>query len=197
MYDRFMELLRKSGVRVSDVANATGIRNGVFSDWKSGRATPKADKLKLIAEYFDVTVDYLMGNDNSHRGVKIPVLGRVAAGVPILAQEDILDYEEITPEMAKRGDYFGLIVKGNSMEPRFFEGDIAIVRSQPDADSGDIVVAMVNGEEACMKRLIKYAHAIGLQSLNQAYPTRMFSETDIERLPVKIIGKVEQVRGNV
>lgn len=68
MYEIFADLVAKKGVRVADVAKATGIRTGVFSDWKMGRYTPKQDKLKLIAEYFGVSVDYLLGVQSSGQG---------------------------------------------------------------------------------------------------------------------------------
>lgn len=130
------------------------------------------------------------------KGVKINVLGRVAAGLPIEAIENIIDTEEISEEMARTGEFFGLQIKGDSMEPRIYENDVVIVRKQEDAESGDIVIALVNGNDATCKRLIKYAGGISLVSLNSAkYEPLMFSNDDILEMPVKIIGKVIELRG--
>ena len=131
----------------------------------------------------------------SRKGFTINVLGRVAAGLPIEAIENIIDTEEISEEMARTGEYFGLQIHGDSMEPRMYEGDIVIVRKQEDAESGDIVIAMVNGNDAVCKRLQKYAGYISLISLNSAkYEPMIYSSEDIEAKPVKIIGKVVELR---
>lgn len=195
MYEKFERLLQEKGVKARDVAEATGIADTNFSAWKHGRTTPKADKLQKIAEYFGVPIDYFLSGEK--HGVKIPVLGYVAAGIPIEAQENIIDYEEISDDLARRGEYFALVIKGNSMEPRMFEGDVAIVRCQQDAESGDIVVVLVNGDHGCVKKLVKFAHGIGLQSLNQAYETRFFSEEEMKTTPVSIIGRVVEIRGKL
>lgn len=129
------------------------------------------------------------------KGVIINILGRVAAGLPLEAIENIIDTEEISEEMAKTGYYFGLQIHGNSMEPRMYEGDIVIVRKQDDAESGDIVIAMINGNDAVCKRLQKYTWGIGLVSLNSSiYDPMIYSNEDIENMPVKIIGKVVELR---
>lgn len=129
------------------------------------------------------------------KGVTINILGRVAAGLPIEAIENIIDTEEISEEMARTGEYFGLQIHGDSMEPRMYEGDIVIVRKQEDAESGEIVIAMVNGNDAVCKRLMKYAGGISLISLNSSkYEPMMYSNEEIETKPVKIIGKVVELR---
>lgn len=89
--------------------------------------------------------------NRKHNAVEINVLGRVAAGIPIDAVEEIIDTEEITEDMAKTGTFFGLQIHGNSMEPKFSEGDVVIVRQQDDAETDDIVIAIVNGDEATCK----------------------------------------------
>lgn len=125
---------------------------------------------------------------------RIPVLGRVAAGLPIEAQQEILDWEEITGEMALDGEYFALQIRGDSMEPKFSNGDVVIVRQQEDADDGDIVIALVNGNDAVCKRLRKYRDGIVLMSSNPAYEPMYFSGKEVTDTPVKIIGKVKELR---
>ena len=128
------------------------------------------------------------------KGKIIPVLGDVAAGVPIEAIEDIIDYEEISKDMAHTGDFFGLRIKGDSMSPRISEGDVVIVRQQNDAESGDIVIVLVDGESATCKRLIKYKDGISLISFNPMYEPMNFTKEDIIEKPVTIIGKVVENR---
>lgn len=128
------------------------------------------------------------------KGKIIPVLGDVAAGVPIEAVEDILDYEEISNVMAKTGEYFGLRIKGDSMSPRIVEGDVVIVRQQNYADNGDLVIVLVNGDSATCKRLMKYKDGISLISFNPAYEPMTFSKDEIINKPIKIIGKVVENR---
>lgn len=207
MYEIYCKLRDAKGCKDSDVAKATSITKSTFSDWKSGRSKPKGDKLKKIADFFNVTIEYLStGNETpeeknvhepkiSHkRGVIINVLGRVAAGIPIDAIQEIIDTEEITEEMAKAGTYFGLKIKGDSMTPTICDGDIVIVRQQDDAETGDVVIATINGDEATCKRLRKYNAGIELISNNPSYPTFEFSNEEILDKPVKIIGKVVELR---
>lgn len=126
--------------------------------------------------------------------VIIPVLGRVAAGIPLTAAEYIIDTEEIPQAMAADGEYFGLQVKGDSMEPKISNGDVVIVRKQSDADDGDLVIALINGDDAVVKRLKKYEDGIGLISSNPTYAPMYFSNEEIESKPIEIIGKVKELR---
>lgn len=206
MYNTFLELLKENNKKAIDVSRATGIPSSTFSDWKKGKSSPKQEKLKKIADYFGVTLEYLMTGEeepskkhnvstHSRHGVPINVLGRVAAGIPIEAVEEIIDIEEISEDMAKTGEFFGLQIHGDSMEPRMLDGDVVIVRKQDDAESGDIVIAMVNGDDATCKRIRKYKDGIELISNNPSYKPMYFSNYEIENKPVKIIGKVVELRG--
>lgn len=138
---------------------------------------------------------YLEELNTKKAGVSIPVLGRVAAGLPIEAIEDIIDTEEISEEMAATGNFFGLKIHGDSMEPRISSGDVVIVRQQDDAESGDIVIATVNGTDATCKRLRKYRDGIELISNNPAYKPMFFSNEEIVEIPVRILGRVVELRG--
>lgn len=142
-------------------------------------------------------IDLYAGSEQVRISKRIPVLGRVAAGIPIEANEEVIDYLEISGEMALNGDYFGLIIDGDSMEPRICKGDIAIVRKQDDADEGDTVIALVNGHDATCKKLKKYKDGIALVSTNPAYEPMYFSASDVEEVPVRILGKVVEFRGKI
>ncbi len=210
MYERFLILLQERGCKVADVAKKTGIHPSTFTDWKKGKSSPKYDKIKKIADYFEVEADWLSGKSDFktkremlraefkplkiERGTKIPVLGYVAAGTPIFAEENYIETEEISNELAATGDFFALKIKGDSMAPRISEGDTVIVRKQDDAESGDIVIVLINGCEATCKRLMKYKDSISLISFNPAYEPRTYTENEVKELPVKIIGKVVENR---
>ena len=180
-----------------DMCNALGVKYTTFTDWVKGKSYPRIDKIELMANYFGISksdlVEERLANSPS-KGVVINVYGRVAAGIPLEMIEDIIDTEEITEEMARTGEFFGLQINGDSMEPKFSEGDIVIVRQQDDAESGEIVIATVNGNEATCKRLRKYRDGIELISNNPSYEPMFFSNEEIEQKPVRIIGRVVELR---
>ena len=128
------------------------------------------------------------------KAILVPVLGKVAAGIPISAIEEVLDYEEISEKLARTGSFFALKIKGDSMQPKIENGSVVIVRQQDDADSGNIVVALVNGDDAVCKKLVKTSNGLQLVSLNPAYDPIFYSNDEIDSIPVKIIGKVVEIR---
>ena len=179
------ELVKMVGY--TDRSSIAKIENGQFD-------LPQS-KILAFANIFHIDAGELMGTDGtSHTARRIPVLGRVAAGIPLDAVEEYIDYEEIPEAMAKDGEYFGLRIKGNSMEPKISDGDVVIVKKQSDADDGDIVVALVNGNEGCCKRIKKYETGVALVSNNPAYDPMYFSNAEIDTVPVTIIGKVVELR---
>lgn len=204
-----IRFLRKNREWSQDfVADKLGYKSyTTIQKWEMGTSEPPLKKLKELADLFHVDMDDLTNKDltsagiedfskNSiKKGVKINVLGRVAAGIPIEAVEEIIDTEEISAEMARTGEFFGLKIHGDSMEPRMCEGDVVIVRKQDDAESGEIVIATVNGSDATCKRLRKYRDGIELISNNPAYSPMFYSNKEIENKPVRIIGKVVELRG--
>lgn len=181
----------------ADICAELNLTASTVSDWVKGKKYPRVDKMQALADFLGVSINALRDEQDekmSAKAILIPVLGYVRAGIPIEAIEDIIDYEEITEEMAKNGDYFGLKIKGDSMSPRIQNGDVVIVRKQESADSGDIVIALINGDDACCKKLIRRDDGVVLQSLNSIYDPMIFSNTDIEKIPVTIIGKVVELR---
>lgn len=149
-----------------------------------------------FSEVLGVSIAYLMDWDErssltKKNAVRVPVLGRVAAGIPIDAIEEIIDWEEIDEKMASLGEIFGLRIAGDSMSPRICNGDVVMVLKQNSADSGDIIIATINGDDAVCKRLKKYANAILLYSNNPAYdPIDVTGREDFH-----IYGKVIELRG--
>lgn len=154
------------GLTLEEVGKIVGVSKATVQRWESGEiSNMRRDKVLLLAKALHTTPAYLMGweddkeaqnSSKKSKGVKIPVLGRVVAGIPIDAVEEIIDYEEISEDMARQGDFFALQVKGDSMEPKFSDGDVVIVRKQEDVDSGDIAIVLVNGDEATIKKVQKF-----------------------------------------
>lgn len=193
--NRLKEVRKAHRMTQSQVAAIVGIGQSGYSFWESGRSKIDDASLRKLAKYYNVTVDYLLGSDAPARaGVRIPVYAAVAAGIPIEAIEDIVDYEEIDAALAATGDFFGLRIKGDSMEPRMREGDVVIVRKQDDADTGDIAIILVNGNEATVKKIKKEPSGISLIPNNPAHDIQYYSAADIASLPVRIIGKVVELR---
>lgn len=199
----------QAGMKQIELCNIIGISQGALSGWENGRYEPDIKSLNKMAEYFNITVDELLGNIRSgslegnggtqeqakpRKGVRIPVLGYVPAGMPIEAIEDILDYEEITPEMARNGEHFALKIKGDSMIPNIMDGDIVIVRMQPNVESGETAIVKVNGDEATCKRVVKQKSGISIVANNPLYEPVFFTNKEIEELPVTVIGKVVELR---
>lgn len=193
-----LKILRsKKGVSQQSVADYLEITRQAYSNYENGNRTPDNEMLLKLAEYFDISVDYLLRGKESNlisTGISIPVLGNVAAGIPIEAITDILDYEEIDAAMAKTGDFFGLRIKGASMEPRMQEGDVVIVRQQNTANNGDTVVVLVNGDSATVKKIKYGPDGITLLPTNPSYDVMFYSAIEVETLPVRVIGKVVELR---
>lgn len=190
---KYMSLNNKTQV---DLINDLGFNKSAVSTWCNGTRLPRMDKVDALAKYFGIRRSDLI-EDKSESKIKpttIPVLGSVPAGVPIEAIQDIIDYEEIDATTAAKGEYFALQVKGSSMEPRICEGDIVIVRKQDDVESGEIAIVMVNGDNATIKRLLKYEDGIRLMPTNPAYEPLYFTNDEILEKPVKVIGKVIENR---
>lgn len=198
LYDNIKKRREELRMTQGELAAKTGYADKtMISKIENGNVDLPQSKIYLFAQALGTTPRRLMGWDSEGNTVcetRIPVLGRVAAGIPIDAIEDVLDWEDITPDMAKTGQFFGLRIKGDSMQPRIVDGDTVIVRCQPDAESGDVVVVQVNGDSATCKRLSKYSSGISLISFNPAYEPINFTNEQIESLPVTIIGKVIENR---
>lgn len=206
---RLQELRKARGYSQQDVASLIGVGRTTYLKYENGDNRPTR-KLNELARLFNVSTDYLLGLTDTptesltqplsqslskERGVRIPVLGRVVAGIPIEAIEEVIDWEEIPQKMAATGKFFALRVCGHSMEPTILEGDVVIVRQQEDVDSGDIAIVLVNGDEATVKRIKKQAEGITLIATNiSVYEPHFYSNQEIRDLPVRVIGKVVELR---
>lgn len=195
-----IRLLRKRmGMTQQELAGKLFVSQQAIGKWERGESTPNPEAIVTMSRIFGVSADILLGESSvpaSTGGTWIPVLGDVAAGIPIEAVEDVVDYEEIDAALAATGEFFGLRIKGSSMEPRIREGDVVIVRKQEDADTGDTAVVMVNGDSATVKRIKKESDgSLWLLPNNPAYDPQHYSRSEILEKPVHIIGKVVELRG--
>lgn len=205
-YDNLKRICAEKQTSPTTAAVAVGLSSAAPVYWKKG-STPKADTVQKLAEFLGVTVNDLLTDDPApsklHReeGEKIAVLASVGAGIPLEAintfdQDDPDSWEEISK--SERGEFFALRVRGPSMEPLIRHGDIVIVRRQDEYNDGDIVVALVNGNEGVCK-LLEYRNngGIALLSLNPDFPPMNFTAEQIENLPVRIMGRCVERRGKL
>ena len=188
----------RNGWSQEEMAKRVGYSDkSMVSKIERGKVDLSRSQMERFADVFGISLSELMGDDGTTLTTRVPVLGKVAAGLPIEAIENIIDWEEIPNEIARKGEHFGLVIRGDSMEPRIYDGDVVIVRKQSDAESGQIVIATVNGNDATCKRLMKYDTSIGLLSLNSKYQPMMFSEKEQRELPIQIWGVVVEIRGKL
>jgi repressor LexA len=131
------------------------------------------------------------GNDDSPAAV-IPVMGRIAAGVPIEAIQDHTHNIAVPPEMLGQGDHYALEVNGDSMiEAGILDGDTVVLQRCDTAGNGEIVVALVDDEEATLKRLRRKGQSVALEAANSAYETRIFGP-DRVRIQGKLVGLIRR-----
>ena len=203
------DFCKKRKIAISKLESDLGYSNGYFNPKKLKKIP--IDKAVEIAEYLRLDVFELLDEEDTQKLIaagkagwfpgidakptRVPVLGRVAAGIPIHAIEEVIEWEEL-PAYALKGDrYFGLLIRGDSMEPGIVNGDIVIVKEQPDAEDGQIVIALVNGDDGVCKRLKKYNDGtIALVSDNAAYSPMYFNNGEIDTMPIKILGVVKELR---
>ena len=205
----FIEKRRKElGITLDEIGKITGVGKSTVKKWETGLISNMGrDKIANLSKILKVSPAVFINDSiddyneavnlpvmSKPKGVKIPVLGYVRAGIPISAVEEILDYEEISEEMSRQGKFFALKIKGDSMEPKFSEGDVVIVQQQSTVENGDIAVVLVNGDDATVKKFYRSNSGIKLISINPAYDPFFFTPDEVNTLPVQIIGKVVELR---
>lgn len=200
---RIKQLRTEKGVTQKELAETLHKSESAVRMWELEKSEPDMETLKNLAAYFQIDINYLYGHsrsDNkSNRGVRIPVYGNVAAGIPIEAIDTFDssnpdDWEEIDQHTAANGEYFALRVKGDSMEPKISSGDIVIVRKQEDVENGDIAIVCINGEEATCKRIKKTPEGVMLSSTNPLYEPMFYTKKQVQTLPITILGRVVELR---
>lgn len=201
IYERIKYLRTSLGMSQEELAKKVGYEGrSAISKVENGERDISQSMIVRYAQALNVSPTYLMfGNDSekSHpksHPVKIPVYGMVAAGMPKKALTDIEDYEEIPESLACTGEFAALRINGNSMLPRFAIGDVVIVRLQDDVDSGDVAIVMVGDGEATCKKIKKTNDGVLLISTNPEYEPIFYTNKQICEEPVRIWGKVVELR---
>lgn len=178
----------------AETAKRAKISRTYFADVERGRYNPSLETLNDIAAALETTVEAII-SDGEKNSFKIPVFGSVSAGNPLIAMEDIVEWEELPKEWENQGVFYGLRVKGASMEPRISEGDVVIVKKQNDVENGELAIVLIDGDEATFKKVQKGPDGITLIAFNPTvYSPHFYTNNDIKNLPVQIIGKVIEAR---
>lgn len=201
--DRIRNIRERKHLTQEDLADLTNIHRVTIAKYESGKIEPSSNSLKKLAYALEVSVDEIV-NDNAYLksmasvSIKIPVLGTIPAGIPLEAIEDIIDWEEIPADWTRGGkEYFALKVHGDSMYPRYEEGDIIILRRTNEFLHGKDCVVMVNSDEATFKRIKVVGDGIMLQPINPGYDSVIYSFDGVKRLPVKVLGVVVELRRKI
>lgn len=198
--DKLRQAMEKEGITATELSEKTGISKSTISRYLSGGYIAKQKNLLKLSLALHVEPKFLFSDaveelDANLKVYSIPIVGKVMAGTPIDAIENITDYIRVTNPAAADGSYYALHVTGASMEPEMREGDLAIVHKQDYFDSGDICIVLVNGNEATVKKVIKSDQGITLIGFNATvYPPHFYNVRQVEELPVRVIGKVKEVR---
>lgn len=191
--NKLKNVIDEKKIPLTRIAERSGYSRQHIARILKGEINVGIESLEAICNACGIEVSDLYVTNKSN-GVKIPILGRIPAGIPIEAVEEILDFEEITPELAKTGNFFALKVQGDSMAPQILNGDVLIIKKQESAESGDVCVVFVNGDDATLKRIQKDENGIALIPNNPSYGIRYFTNKEIETLPIRIVGKAIEVR---
>ena len=202
---RLQKALNSRNMKSVELHEKTGISESLLSKYLSGNAIARQRKISLISEALNVNPVWLMGYDVPMEEMKIdklgnpvaevPLLGTVKAGYNYMAQENWEGMIEIDRNIIKDGsEYFALKIKGDSMAPVIIENDIVIIKKQEDFENGELVVAIINGDEATIKKGRKSENSILLQPLNTAYEPLIFTKEEMKTIPVTIIGIVKQLK---
>ena len=196
--NRIKQLRNEKNINQDVLAKLLGLEIAGISKLETGRVPLKDEYIVKLAEYFGVSTDYILGkSDNRNNDIavsKIPILGTVKAGYDWLAEENIVDYITLKENIPNVGEYYALRITGDSMLPLLAEGDLVIVHDQDDVESGQTAVVLINGEEATVKKVVKTNDGIELHAMNPYYPVKKFTFEDMQKIPVKIIGRVKEAK---
>ncbi len=191
MYDLelWKQAKKNQKLTLEDIAKKSNIGISTIKDiFRGVTYAPRLDTVEAIEKALGIN------QPNANKGVWIPVYGNIAAGIPIEAIEDIIDQEEIPTDMASTGEYIALKVKGSSMEPRIMDGDVVIIKRQETIENGEIAAVLVNGNDVTLKQIKKEDNGLWLIPFNSAYQHIFYSKKECTELPIRILGKMVELR---
>lgn len=197
-------LRRRKGMQQKELAIAVGVSQATVSEWEHGKKDPSGERITKLMKIFGVSAAELLCEEEPSQSkaassIRVPIYGRIPAGIPFDMIVDIEDYEEIPSDMARGGkEFFALRVKGDSMMPKYENGDIIILRATPVCENGQDCAVRVNGNDATFKRVYKTNDGgIVLQPLNPAYEPITFTRNQWESEYVSVLGVVVELRRKI
>lgn len=192
------KLIEEKNVTQVDIHNHTGIPKSTLTGYVKGTSTPNPGNIQKLADYFGVSKSSIDPRFRTKipnlkqviESIKIPVLGVITCGDPILAEQNIVDYREEIAENVPSGELFYLQTKGNSMTPTIPENSYVLIRKQESVENNEIAAVLVNGDtEATLKRVRYQGDTIILMPDNSEHNPIIANEEN----PVRIIGKAIKV----
>lgn len=192
--DNIKKLLAERNLNQSELAKIADVSESTVGKWVLKKSAPRMGAIERMANYFDLPKSYILEEPKasniievSQRTVRIPVLGIISCGDPILAEENYEDYRIELEDRLPTGKLFYLEAKGDSMHPEITDGSMVLLREQADVENGEIAAVMVNGNtEATLKRVKKQGDMIILMPENSDYEPIFVTKDS----PAQIIGKV-------
>lgn len=175
-----------------DLADKLEVAPTAVSAWERGANRPLIDKIEIMASIFEVPLGYFFDERefSSNATISIPILGEIPCGEPITAEENIIGYKERSVENLPKGNFFYLIAKGDSMEPKIPNGSSVLIKEQPEVENGEIAAVIVNGDnEATLKKVRYIGETVVLEPLNHEYEPYIITKESSAR----IIGKAIEV----
>ena len=200
-YERVAKLCKRNKLAITALEKELGFGRGTIGKWKKG-AEPNLASLQKVADYFNVSVDYLTTYEikpnvefiKLNDVARLPIYGRIPAGIPKEAIQEVEGFIEVPAYMSE--GYIVLKVIGDSMYPKYLDGDVVIIKEQPDCENGQDCAVRINDNDVTLKKVIKMEDGLMLQPLNPEYPPQFFSYSD-ESCPVYILGVVVEIRRKV
>lgn len=187
------QLRKQAGMSQAELATVLRVTQQAVGKWETGRSSPDHETLSRLSEYFNVSIDFLLGNltlSGTVDDFPIPIIGTVKAGFGALAFEE--DYGTEYARVKNPENYFFLIVRGDSMEPRIHDGDLALVRRQKSLENGELGVVVYGDGEGTLKKFIRKGNAVILQPFNTSYQPQILIDDDLNSL--HIVGKVVETK---
>ena len=215
--DRIKELRKERDMTQGDLAELLGFKTyTTISKWESGDNLPRGKELKIMANFFNASSDYILGisdtreiskprpvqlhnparydvtikHANEHNAELIPIVGRIAAGTPTYAEEDIIGYMSLPSDKKKKDDLIYLEVTSDSMDMKFPVGSYVLIDTQTQIENGDVAAVKINGEEVTLKKVKYTDDGLSVMLIPQSHNEDYYPiKVNIEETQLKLIGK--------
>lgn len=201
MYEIFEQLLKERGLTIAEFSRLSGIAKSTLYDWRSGKFRLKDDKRRIVAEFFNVSLDYLDGRTKYRRSYEWEddakelekPLYRASAG------NGAYNAERPTESISVEEDGYEYVeIVGNSMSPILEDGDIVTVELTTEVSPHDLAVVKIDGETACVKYCEITDHGIWLKAENKSvYEDHFYSISQVLTLPITVLGRVIELRRKI